>query len=62
MIKPQSLQSAQFLAVARPSRTAVITLRHDDAVTGVTGGDGWIDREYASVSGAESAGSIRQQA
>src|SRR5262249_20393436 len=61
MVEAQAVQPAQLLAVAGASGSAMVALRHDDAVPGVAGGDRRIDGENAPVRRAELARRARQK-
>src|SRR5258708_26012371 len=49
MIKAQPVKAAQLLTRSGAARSAVIALRHDDAVPGMGGGDRGIDGENATM-------------
>ena len=63
VIKAQAVQTAQLLARPCAARTAVIALRHDDAVSGMGARDGRVDHEQPSMAWpdcAHHAGEKRQ--
>ena len=49
MIEAQPVKPAQLLTRSGAARSAVIALRHDDAVPGMGGGDRGIDGENATM-------------
>src|SRR5260370_15235411 len=49
MIKAQPVKAAQLLTRSGAARSAVIALRHDDAVPGMGGGDRAVDGENATM-------------
>jgi hypothetical protein len=52
MIKAQPVKAAELLTRSGAARSAVIALRHDDAVPRMGGGDRGIDGENATWLGA----------
>src|SRR5262249_56577849 len=49
MIKAQPIKAAQLLTRSGAARAAMIALRHDDAVPGMSGGDRGINGENATM-------------
>src|SRR4029453_3878725 len=49
VIKPQAVEAAKPPALARPAWSAVMTLRHHNAVPAVSISDGRIDRQHTAI-------------
>src|SRR5262245_41048850 len=49
VIKPQAVEAAKLLAIASSTWSAVMTLRHHNAVPAVAISDGRIDRQHTAI-------------
>src|SRR5262245_52622291 len=49
VIKPQAVETAKLLAIASSTWSAVMTLRHHNAVPAVSINDGRIDRQHTAI-------------
>ena len=49
VIKPQAVEAAKLLAIASSAWSAVMTLRHHNAMPAVPFGNGWIDCQHTAI-------------